>query len=87
MSSRCEKCQNQRWLATNARWVDDRLTAEIRPFSRDAWHSYGTLAIAAALTSKTLWACPECNVERRPPWSRSWAASSPALASDEPTPF
>jgi hypothetical protein len=83
--SRCEKCQNQRWLAVSARWVEDRITSEVRPFGRDGWNAYGSLAIAAALASKALYAC--CNPDRRPPWSRSWSTSSATLSSDDPTPF
>ena len=85
--NRCEKCQNQRWLAVTARWVEDRITSEVRPFGRDGWNAYGSLAIAAALASKALYACPDCNPERRPPWSKSWTTSSPATSSDDPTPF
>jgi hypothetical protein len=86
--NRCERCQNQRWIAVTARWVEDRITSEVRPFSRDGWNSYGALAIAAALTSKTLYACNDCNPERRPPWSKSWSTSSSSSSpSDEPVPF
>ena len=85
--NRCERCQNQRWLAVTARWVEDRITSEVRPFGRDGWSAYGSLAIAAALASKALYACPDCNLERRPPWSKTWSSSSPAPSSDETTPF
>lgn len=85
--NRCERCQNQRWLAVTVRWVEDRITSEVRPFGRDGWNAYGSLAIAAALSSKALYACPECNFERRPPWSKAWTSSSPAPSSDEPTRF
>lgn len=84
--NRCEKCQNQRWLAVTARWVEDRITRDVRPFSRDGWNSYGALGIAAALNSKTLYNCDDCNPDRRPPWSKSWSTSS-SPASDEPVPF
>jgi hypothetical protein len=87
MSARCDKCQNQRWLTVIARWVEDRLASEVRPFGRDGWNAYGALSISTALASKALYACPECNPERRPPWSKSWSTSSSAPATDDPTPF
>lgn len=83
----CEKCKKQRWLLHQARWQDDVLVSELWPFSRDSWSAYGSLAISAALASKALIPCPECNQGKRPAWSKSWANAQQLPSSDEPTPF
>lgn len=85
--NRCERCQNQRWLAVTHRWVEDRITWEIRPFSRDAWNAYGAVAISAALISKAIYRCPDCNAAGHPPWSKAWSSAPPPPSSDDGSPF
>lgn len=83
---KCETCASQRWQMYAARWKDDKLSAEWRPFDRGSWSFLAPTELAAALATKTLRPCPACNRAELAPWSRSWAADVSAPVPTE-TPF
>jgi|LakMenE01Jun11ns_1017448.scaffolds.fasta_scaffold9651083_2 hypothetical protein len=76
----CERCKNQRWLIKRQRWTDDTCVAEVRPFDSGSWQQYGQLAISAALVSKALVACGDCNAKQLAPWAKVFRGEGAAAA-------
>jgi hypothetical protein len=77
---KCETCASQRWLMFAARWKDDKLAADWRPFDRGAWSFLAPTDLAASLATGTLKACPGCNPSAVAPWSRTWTTDAPTSA-------
>ena len=84
---KCDQCASQRWVMYAARWKDDKLAADWRPFDRGSWSFLSPAELASSLATGTLKACPTCNTGAVAPWSRSWQADNPAAAPVGEAPF